>query len=116
MTVDNLGQRRGEQDAVPSVTGKPLRPPVKLNPIERKVLMCLVEAGGHEGFGYCSFKCIEQETQKLEIKEIRRACRSLARKGLVVYGKGLWTEDGEPAGSGYAATTAGEKFIDGTAA
>ncbi len=115
MTVDNLGQRRGAQDVLPSVTGKPLRSSVKLNPIERKVLICLVEGGGYEGFGYFSFNGIEQRTLKLDIKEIRRACRSLARKDLAVYGRGLWTDDGEPAGSGYAATPAGAEFIEGKA-
>lgn len=38
---------------------------------------------------------------------VRRFVRQLARKGLVVYGKGLWTEDGRPAGAGYACTKQG---------
>jgi DNA-binding IclR family transcriptional regulator len=34
---------------------------------------------------------------------VRRACRSLARKGFASFHRGCWTEDGRPAGSGYAA-------------
>ena len=51
---------------------------------------------------YCCFDFIKQHTT-LDRKVIRRACRSLARRGLAVYGKGLWTEDGEMAGAGYRA-------------
>ena len=45
---------------------------------------------------------------------IRRACRSLARKGLAEYMRGLWTEDGEMAGAGYGITKAGvERLKEG---
>jgi monoamine oxidase len=45
-------------------------------------------------------------------KRIRRACRSLARKGLAEFHRGLWRESGEPGGSGYGATRAGRVFAD----
>ena len=78
----------------------------KLNDSETKVLAALVEASGYEGFGYLGFASLSSET-RLDRKKVRRACRSLARKGLAEYGRGLWTEDGELAGSGYAATPVG---------
>jgi hypothetical protein len=64
---------------------------VKLNPQERTVLKVLRTA-------------------------VRRACRSLARKGLAEYHKGLWTMDGVPGGAGYAATMAGADLLQGDAA
>lgn len=43
------------------------------------------------------------ELTGLEHKRIRRACRSLARKQLAKYCRGLFNEsDGQPYGSGYA--------------
>lgn len=43
---------------------------------------------------------------------VRRACRSLARKGLAEYHKGLWTEDGEPAGAGYCISKVGIAYLE----
>ena len=42
------------------------------------------------------------------------ACRSLACDGMAEFHKGLWTEDGEPAGSGYAATRDGWRLFNAT--
>lgn len=42
---------------------------------------------------------------------VRRNVRHLARKGLAKFGSGLWTDDGEPAGSGYAITPAGRRAL-----
>lgn len=39
--------------------------------------------------------------------EVRRRVRALARKGLLQYERGLWTDDGEMAGSGYSITEKG---------
>jgi hypothetical protein len=77
-----------------------------LNANEAKVLVELASRYSYEGFGYSGFTPISVETG-LDRKAVRRACRSLARKGLAEFGRGLWTEDGEPAGSGYAATKQG---------
>jgi hypothetical protein len=38
---------------------------------------------------------------------VRFICRHLARKGLLQFCRALWTEDGEPRGSGYGLTDAG---------
>jgi hypothetical protein len=80
----------------------------RLNGNESTVLAILTEQGGEDSeCGFLGFKGIEHEMPSLERQAIRRACRSLARKGLARYAKGLWTDDGRPGGSGYAATKAG---------
>lgn len=78
---------------------------MRLNPVEAKVLSVLVEDYDPDGPFY-SFAAIIAAGGPDDRKAVRRACRSLARKGLARYGRGLWTEDGEMAGAGYAATKA----------
>ena len=87
---------------------------IKLNQFERKVLAVLVEVGSDEDCSYLTFEGIQQRSCKLDRRRIRLSCRSLARKGFAKYGRGLWTEDGEPFGSGYAATDAGHRFVSPT--
>jgi len=71
---------------------------------EDMVLTCLQEnRDDYCGFSFLSFRQIEDRIG-LDRKKIRRACRSLARKGEAEFSSGLWTEDGGMAGSGYAAT------------
>lgn len=80
---------------------------MNLNDNERKVLSVLFEAySDYEEFCYLNFKGIEVRCG-LDRKTVRRAARSLARKGLAQYGRGLWTDGGEMAGSGYCCTKAG---------
>jgi hypothetical protein len=43
----------------------------------------------------------------VDVEAARFACRRLRDKGLAIYRRGLFTEDGEVAGSGYALTPAG---------
>lgn len=80
-----------------------------MNSNETKVLALL--ASGNEDFGVMNFAGIA-EYIRLNRKEIRRACRSLKRKGLTEFYRGCWTEDGVPAGSGYGATAAGREQAD----
>lgn len=61
---------------------------------------------------YLNFKSIARRSG-LDLIHVRRTVRALARKGLAEYGKGLWTEDGEMAGSGYRATAAGRTAATG---
>jgi hypothetical protein len=77
-----------------------------LNSNEVKVLAALASVGGD--FGVLSFRAIGRRV-RLARTAIRRACRSLRRKGLSEFHRGCWTEDGEPYGSGYAATKAGNE-------
>jgi hypothetical protein len=83
---------------------------INLNPAEVKVLAFL-STGSGEDFGYFGFRAICKYT-KLKRDVVRRACRRTARAGLTSYGKGLWTVDGDPAGSGYAATKSGRARAD----
>lgn len=39
-------------------------------------------------------------------------CRSLRQRGLAEFHRGLWSEDGEPAGSGYCITEAGKAHLE----
>jgi hypothetical protein len=84
------------------------RSKLAMSPNEQKVLIALTEEAGD--FGFCSFKLLQIHTG-LDRKIVRRACRSLARKGFAEFQRGLWTEDGEPAGSGYQATTKGMQEV-----
>lgn len=82
---------------------------VKINHIEQKVLSVLAQ-GVEYDFGFLGFAGIMSRTH-LDRKAVRRACRSLARKGLAVYERGLWNDDGDPAGSGYCSTEAGRDLM-----
>ena len=42
---------------------------------------------------------------------VRRTVRSMARKGVTKYYRGCWTEDGNPAGSGYGLTPKGRELL-----
>jgi hypothetical protein len=66
---------------------------------ERKILATLATAG--EDYGYFNFNSLSRRTG-IERRQVRIDVRRLARKGLTQYGKGLWTDEGDLAGSGYA--------------
>lgn len=106
--MTDLHRQSGTGDAAMTNARTPSQPggEVRLSERERKALETLADAGGCEDFGYLSFKTIAGRSG-LDLKVVRRTVRALARKGLAKYERGLWTEDGELAGSGYAATEAG---------
>lgn len=79
---------------------------MRLTANEQKVLAVLSDDGAYLAF------VVIMDRSGLDRKAVRRACRSLARKGLAKYGRGLWTEDGEMYGSGYSATHEGNEAID----
>ena len=86
----------------------------KINDKERKVLEFLVNGsdpceGVEEGMCFF-FKGISKHT-KLHIPAVRRACRSLLRKGLTEFHRGLMDDEGKEAGSGYCATYMGQALI-----
>jgi predicted GNAT superfamily acetyltransferase len=88
---------------------------MRINEIERGVLKVLVAARESDSdFYFKNFASIKRSLPTyvyLDRAAIRRACRSLSRKGLAEYGKGLWNDDGEVAGAGYAATREGAKAL-----
>lgn len=82
----------------------------KLTANEVKVLAVLAY-GFEDDFGYSGFREIARLT-RLKRADIRRACRSLTRRGLAVFARGLCTEDGDFAGSGYCSSAAGRAVAD----
>ena len=84
---------------------------MKLNDNERKVLAALNY--NEDGICFSGFAFLMEETG-LDRKAVRRSCRSLKRKGLAQFASGLWNEDGEPRGSGYAATKEGVEVLNPT--
>ena len=72
-----------------------------MNENESKVLAYMIEEGC-VGLAF-PFEPIAVNTG-LDRKVVRRACRSLARKGLAQFIRGLWDDEGNPAGSGYGPT------------
>lgn len=48
---------------------------------------------------------------RLNRKRVRLACRALARKGWAEFYRGLCTNDGDFAGSGYCVTAAGREAL-----
>ena len=81
-----------------------------MSPNEQAALKALAEFYSGD-FGYADFATIAAESG-LPRKDVRRTVRSLARKGFAEFGKGLWTEDGEPAGSGYRCTDEGFRALE----
>ncbi len=82
---------------------------MKINEKEKKVLKVLVSFW--EDDQNCRFFWWIAKETKLTIKEVRRACRSLAKKGLTEYLIGLFDDDGILCGSGYCATREGVEFL-----
>lgn len=83
---------------------------MNINEKERKVLQALEEEYAPDEWRAYAFAALCEIT-KLERKEVRRACRSLARKGLAAFERTLVDEEGVPAGAGYRATEQGAAFI-----
>lgn len=85
---------------------------VRLSDRERRCLLAW------EGVGpeYClNFKGVGRGCD-IEPYNIRRVVRSLARKGLLYFQRGLFDEcDGSVAGSGYGLTAEGERFLESIA-
>lgn len=83
---------------------------ITLNENERKVLAVLDEVTDTWGERCITFSWIIDDA-KLTLKEVRRACRSLRRKGLAEFYRGLMDEDGRVAGSGYCISKSGKAFM-----
>lgn len=66
----------------------------------------------YRGEAWCLYFKTIAEQSGLEPHTVRRTVRSLARKGLAEYQRGLFTDDGMIAGSGYACTKAGADLIE----
>lgn len=82
----------------------------RLNANEMKVLRFLVRQYSDVGAGFSHFAHIGKGV-RLPRAEVRRACRSLKRKGLAEFKNALWYEDGGMYGAGYAATRGAEMML-----
>jgi hypothetical protein len=77
----------------------------KISERELKALNVLADFYDHEG-NCLYFRTIAEKT-RMNISQTRRSVRSLARKGLAEYVRGLFSDDGAVAGSGYCCTREG---------
>lgn len=75
---------------------------------EMKILNVLDDCCGD--FGFATFAFLSAQTG-IDRRQARVDVRRMARRGWTRYGKGLWAENGEPAGSGYAITDAGRQQL-----
>lgn len=82
-----------------------------MSPDALKVLKALNEFGSVFEPCYFSFRPLTVRTG-LDRRTVRRNARYLKRKGLAEFYAGLFTEDGEVAGAGYAITEAGREFLE----
>lgn len=78
-----------------------------MNDNEKKALKVLANRYHTDGH-YLYFRYIA-EYSGLDLKQVRTAVRSLARKGLARFARGLFDDEGMVAGSGYCATPEGYK-------
>ena len=76
----------------------------------QKCLRALDEATEPNGLRCCHFIVLQLAT-KYDRKTVRRYVRALARKGLAEYFRGLWDDDGCPAGAGYCITYEGRAAL-----
>ena len=80
--------------------------------LDRHVLQYMAECSSTFGpletaFGFRSFT-----NDWVTTDMVRAICRSLTDRGFCVYRRGLFTEDGEVAGSGYGITEKGLKYLE----
>lgn len=90
---------------------KPVTVVRKTNEKEHKILEKLADEWHPDEWHAYSFKSLAKQTG-MEVNEVRRACRSLARKGLAVYERVLVDMDGIPAGAGYRASEEGAALMN----
>lgn len=67
-------------------------------------------AGTESDFGCLSFRAVAQRSS-VEPHNVRRVVRSLARKGVTEFHRGLWSDEGDPRGSGYGLTDLGRSML-----
>ncbi len=82
----------------------------KISEREEKCLEVLAGIYGNDAD--CMYMKYIAKELGLEYRQVKRAVRSLARKGLAEYVRGLFDDDGMVAGSGYRATEKGWNLID----
>lgn len=72
----------------------------------------LSKMDGESGeFDWIAFSIASFTTDEIDREFARGYLRSLRSRGLSAYERGLWSEDGMPAGSGYRITEAGRERL-----
>jgi hypothetical protein len=83
-----------------------------LTDAHRAVLEALYEVyDDYDGGGFAHFSYVTERTG-FPRKIVRRICRHLARQGMAKYSRGLWSEEGTPAGAGYGITDVGRRALE----
>lgn len=81
-----------------------------------KIVLEYLATWTEESGGMClSFRPIIEDTG-LDRKTVRKCCRSLKRKGLTDFYRGLMNDDNNVAGAGYCITREGINLIDNLSA
>lgn len=81
-----------------------------LPPHQRQCLEVLAESFSDD-FNCLGFSGISQQTA-LNLSQVKRAVRRLAKRGYAEYHRGLFRESGEVAGSGYSCTSTGKRALE----
>jgi len=81
----------------------------KLSSNEAEAMSAWIGASGD--FGILSFKAVAVRCS-LGPHLVRRTVRALARKGLLVFARCSWSDDGEMMGAGYEPTAEGWRYLD----
>lgn len=82
----------------------------QLTDLERRVLDAFGEHTQKDGELCIGFKALSKHTN-LDTKTLTTVCRKLRALELVEFYRGLFTEDGEVAGSGYCISPKGAAFL-----
>ena len=87
---------------------------VKLSELQLKLLSNLDKAcrDGWEDYLYYPYRSITDGLDDVERKELTKAMRRLRKLELAHFSRGLMTEDGEVAGSGFRITDAGREYLE----
>ena len=85
---------------------------IKLNENEEKVLKYLDDFAEDRDEGVCTYTKFIAKGVGLDEKKARRAIRSLVRKGMAEYHRGLFDDDGMVAGSGYCISDSGKALLN----
>ncbi len=99
-------KKTAEQPSRHGLAGDILRAAKAIETNQHQKVVLLALAASDEHFNFKGFRALARATM-LDRNRVRVVVRQLARKGLAEYSSGLFTEDGEVAGSGYAATQMG---------
>lgn len=79
--------------------------------LDRHVLAYIDDASPQYGYDWFAFNLRPFINDWITRDMASAICKSLRDRGYLTYERGLWTEDGEPGGSGYAITKAGREYL-----